>query len=108
MPFDKGMVMVSPIEKQVLQSQILDRIQQVQQQHSEMQQQYFNIQLSEERRKLKKKVNKSEEVFNAKVDEDHWTRQDKKDQQEQDGGEPGTEGKASGDLKQPDHIDIKV
>ncbi len=43
--------MVSAIEKQILQSQVMERIQQVQQQHPDMQQQYFNVQLSQERRK---------------------------------------------------------
>jgi arylsulfatase A-like enzyme len=73
-----------------------------------MQQQYFNVQLSEERRRLKKKVNESEELYHAKVDEDDWKKQEKDHRQEQGAAERGIEGKASGEPNQPDHIDIKV
>ncbi|MCG6535759.1 MAG: hypothetical protein L7F78_13935 [Syntrophales bacterium LBB04] len=100
--------MVSAIEKQVLQSQVLDRIQQVQQQHPDMQQQYFNIQLSQERRKLKKKVNESEQIYHARISEDDWERQQKDEPREQEAPEQEVDGKASAEQKQPDHIDIKV
>jgi hypothetical protein len=100
--------MVSAIEKQILQSQVMDRIQQVQQQHPDMQQQYFNIQLSQERRKLKKKVNESDEIYHARVGEDDWERQQQDHPRQQETPEQEVEGKASGEQKQPDHIDIKV
>jgi hypothetical protein len=103
-----GIKMVSAIEKQVLQSQVLDRIQQVQQQHPDMQQQYFNVQLSQERRKLKKKVNASSEIYHARVDEDDWERQQKEPPQQQETPEQELGGNASDEQKQPDHIDIKV
>ncbi len=100
--------MVSAIEKQVLQSQVMERIQQVQQQHPDLQQQYFKVQFGEERRRLRKKVNQSDHIDNATVDgegrqKEHSPHSDEPEQQEL----LLDEGTASG-LKQPDHIDIKV
>lgn len=100
--------MVSAIEKQVLQSQVLDRIQQVQQQHPDMQQQYFNIQLSEERRKMKKKVPASDEIYHAKIDGDDWKGKDRDHAREQTITEQGRAEQASTESNPTDHIDIKV
>ena len=100
--------MVSAIEKQVLQSQVMERIQQVQQQHPDLQQQYFKVQFGEERRRLKKKVNQSDHVDDTTVDgaggqKEHRRPPEEPEQQElllDEGTAPGP--------KQPDHIDIKV
>jgi hypothetical protein len=100
--------MVSAIEKQILQSQVMERIQQVQQQHPDMQQQYFNIQLSQERSRLKNKINKSEEIYHARVDDDDGERQQKDHPRQQEAPEQEIDGKASGKQKQHNHIDIKV
>ena len=100
--------MVSAIEKQILQSQVLDRIQQVQQQHPDMQQQYFNIQLSQERRRLKKMVNESENIQHARVGEDGGARQKKDDPQEKGTWVQDVDGRTSDEQNKPDHIDIKV
>jgi hypothetical protein len=100
--------MVSTIEKQILQSQVMERIQQVQQQHADMQQQYFNIQLSQERRRLKNKINKSGEIHHARVGEEDGERQQKDHPRQQGAPEQEIDGKASDKQKQPDHIDIKV
>lgn len=100
--------MVSAIERQILQSQVMERIQQVQQQHPDMQQQYFEMQLSQERRKLKKKVNKSDEIYHAKVGEEEGKKQQKDHPREQESAEQIVDGKATGEQKQHDHIDIKV
>jgi hypothetical protein len=100
--------MGSAIEKQVLQSQVMDRIQQVQQQHPDMQQQYFNVQLAQERRRLKKKENESDEIYHAKIGDEDGEKQQKDNPQEPGAAEQDIDGKASGEQKQHDHIDIKV
>lgn len=100
--------MVSAIERQILQSQVIERIQQVQQQHPDMQQQYFEIQLSQERRKLKKKVNESDKIHHATVGEEEGGNQRKDHPQEQEAAEQVVDGKATSEQKQHDHIDIKV
>jgi hypothetical protein len=50
--------MVRPIDAQqsIIQSHSMEKVQQVQQQHGDMQQRYFNLQLTEERRLQKEKV----------------------------------------------------
>jgi hypothetical protein len=55
--------MVSAIERQILQSKVIERIQQVQQQHPDLQQQYFEVHLGQERRRMTKKINESEEMY---------------------------------------------
>ena len=100
--------MVSAIEKQILQSQVMERIQQVQQKHPDMQQQYFEIQFGQERRKLNKKVNESDQIHHAKVGEEEGKKQQKDPPQEQEAPEQVVDGNASSEQKQHDHIDIKV
>lgn len=100
--------MVSAIERQILQSQVMERIQQVQQQHPDMQQQYFKIQFGQERRKLKKKVNESDMIHNATVGEEEGEKQQKDHPKEQEAAEQVVDGKATSEQKQHDHIDIKV
>lgn len=100
--------MVSAVERQILQSQVMERIQQVQQQHPDMQQQYFKIQFDQERRKLKKKVNESDHIHYATVGEDEGKKQAKDHPQEQEAVEQVVDGKASTEANQHDHIDIKV
>ena len=100
--------MVSAIERQILQSQVVERIQQVQQQHPDMQQQYFKIQFGQERRKLKKKVNESDQIHHVTVGEEEGKKQQKDHPREDESAEQVVDGKASGEQKQYDHIDIKV
>jgi hypothetical protein len=100
--------MVSAIERQLLQSQVMERIQQVQQQHPDMQQQYFKIQFGQERRKFKKKVNESDEIHHATVGEEEGEKQQKDHPREQESAEQVIDGQASSEQKQHDHIDIKV
>lgn len=100
--------MVNAIERQVLQSQVMERIQQVQQQHPDMQQQYFKIQFGQERRKLKKKVNESEEIYHATVDDDEWKKQQNDHPREQESAEQVVDGETTGEQTPRDHIDIKV
>jgi hypothetical protein len=100
--------MVSAIERQILQSQVMERIQQVQQQHPDMQQQYFKIQFGQERRKLKKKVNESDKTHHATVGEEEGKKQQQDPPREQESAEQVVDGNATSGQKQHDHIDIKV
>jgi hypothetical protein len=100
--------MVSAIEKQVLQSQVMERVQQVQQQHPDMQQQYFKIQFGKDRQKLKKKVNESDQIHHATIDAEEEKRRRKDHPQEEGSAEQDAEGQMTGEPKQHDHIDIKV
>jgi hypothetical protein len=100
--------MVSAIERQVLQSQVMERIQQVQQKHPDMQQHYFAIQFSQDRRKLKNKVNESDKIHRAKVGEEEGKKQQQDPPQEQESTEQVVDGSATSEQKQHDHINIKV
>ena len=99
--------MVSAIERQILQSKVIERIQQVQQQHPDLQQQYFEVHLSKERRKMSKKINESVEMYHIDLSEEG-----KKDQKERQKSheptEPAGDGEASSEQDQHGHIDIKV
>ena len=99
--------MVSAIERQILQSKVIERIQQVQQQHPDLQQQYFEIHLSQERRKMKKKINESEEMYHVELSEE-GKKDQKERQKKHETTEPGGDGEASSEQEQHDHIDIKV
>ena len=101
--------MVGAIEKQVLQSQVMERIQQVQQKHPDMQQHYFAIQFNQDRRKLKNKVNESDKIHHAKIGEEEEGKKQQQDPpQEQESTEQVVDGSATSEQKQHDHIDIKV
>jgi len=100
--------MVSAIEKQVLQSQVVERIQQVQQQHPDLQQQYFKVQFGEDRRKLKKKVNESDHVDRTAVDGGGEKKEQGNHPRGPEPAELPPEEQTTGGLKPPDHIDIKV
>jgi hypothetical protein len=99
--------MVSAIERQILQSKVIERIQQVQQQHADLQQQYFEVHLGQERRKMTKKINESGEMYHVEFSDKG--KKDQKDRQKKhETTEPGGDGEASGEQEQHSHIDIKV
>jgi hypothetical protein len=100
--------MVGAIERQILQSQVTERIQQVQQQHPDMQQQYFKIQFELERRKLKKKVNESDKIHHQTIGEEEGEKQAKDHPREHEAVEQVVDEKASTEQNHLDHIDIKV
>lgn len=54
----------------ILQSNATERVQQTQQQHPDMQQRYFELQLSEEQRLLKEKVKDTKESEEARIKEE--------------------------------------
>ena len=99
--------MVSAIEKQILQSQVIERIQQVQQQHPDIQQHYFEVQLSQERRRMMKKINESEEMYHVTIGEEGRKRQ-KNHQKNHEPSELQDGMEASSEQEQQSHIDIKV
>jgi hypothetical protein len=99
--------MVSAIERQILQSKVIERIQQVQQQHPDLQQQYFEVHLGLERRKMRTKVNVSEEMYHIDLGEE-GKKDQKERQKKHETSEPGGEVEASREQEQQGHIDIKV
>jgi len=73
--------MLRPVDLQQIltQSNSMERVQQTQQQHPDMQQRYFSVQLSEERKHLKEAVKNSEETEKSKIkDEEEKERRQKK------------------------------
>jgi hypothetical protein len=92
----------------VLQTNITERIQQVQQQHPDMQQRYFEIQLREERRKMLQKVKDAEEADRVKIrDEEGRKRQaGNPPKQEAQAAPPETE--ETNDAEARSHVDLKV
>lgn len=105
--------MVSPIERQqsILQAGLIDRINQIQQQHPDMQQRYFKIQLEQERQELKKKINQSGGVDRTTIGKEEEKKRDA--HQENLSGKdhpdtPDTEAESSNDQDQGILIDIKV
>jgi hypothetical protein len=76
--------MVRAIDAQqvILQSSVMEKIQQVQQQNPDMQQKYFALQLSEQNRLLKEEVNESDETEKASIKE-------KQDREKKRGGKDG-------------------
>jgi len=102
--------MVSPIDRQqsILQSNITERVQQAQQQHPDMQQRYFDIQLGQERKKMLHKVKDSEEADRIQLREDE-SRKHQHDKQKKDEEQPrDISGRLSDDPDQGSHIDIKA
>jgi hypothetical protein len=100
----------SPINlnQSVMQSVISERVQQVQQQHPDMQQRYFEHELTQERIKKQHKVDDFKEMDYIQL-RDKEEKKQRRDQQK--GGDdeksaPETETAASAD--QPARIDIKA
>lgn len=100
--------MVSAIERQVLQSKVIERIQQVQQQHPDLQQQYFEVQLSQERRSRMKKINESDEMYHTEIGKNDGRRNQKDRQKKHEMKEPDGNGETLSEQEPYCHIDIKV
>jgi len=102
------MVRAVDIQHSILQTNVTERVQQVQQQHPDLQQRYFDIQLSQERRKMLQKVKDPEETERTKLGKDEKRKQ-QKDQQKKDETQPqGLPGELSADQDQGSYIDIKA
>ena len=102
--------MASAVDRQqsILQTNITERIQQVQQQHPDMQQRYFEIQLAQERRKMMKKINDPGKMDRVQMGEDEEEDQRKKQQKKGDSPLDDIHREASGEEEPHSHIDIKV
>ncbi|MCX5855181.1 MAG: hypothetical protein NTZ24_11565 [Deltaproteobacteria bacterium] len=102
--------MVRAIDRQesILQSNMTERIQQVQQQHSDMQQRYFDIQLSQERRKMLQKVKESEEAERAHPKEKEGKKHRKDQQKKNETLMASLPEDTSDNQDERSHIDIKV
>jgi hypothetical protein len=100
------------LQQILTQSNSMERVQQTQQQHPDMQQRYFSVQLSEERKHLKETVKNSEETEKSKIrDEEEKDRHQKRTKSEAESTgetemrkEPGD----TDDAEQGGLIDIKV
>jgi hypothetical protein len=112
-PLERGEPMLRAIDAQqvILQSNAMERVQQTHQQHQDMQQKYFELQLNEEQRLLKEKVKNAKESEEAKIKEEqerkrqmagdpHKEKQEKKSPAPEDPNEEESE--------QGGHINIKV
>ena len=90
----------------------MERVQQTQQQHPDMQQRYFSVQLSEETKHLKEAVKNSEETEKSKIrdEEEKERRQKKKKSEAENTGkiEMKQESGDTDDTEQGGRIDIKV
>jgi hypothetical protein len=94
----------------ILQSPLTERIQQIQQQHPDLQQRYFEVQLSQEHRKMLQRINESEEKEPVHLNAE-GERQPKDHPRE---GHHASQGQPEDLPSDPDHpehsghIDIKV
>jgi hypothetical protein len=102
--------MVSPIDRQqsILQSNITERVQHTQQQHPDMQQRYFEIQLGQERKKLMHKVKDSQEAEHIKLKEDERRKHHQEQQKQDEGQTQDMPGALSDEPDQGSHVDIKA
>jgi hypothetical protein len=100
------------LQQILTQSNSMERVQQTQQQHPDMQQRYFGIQLSEERKLLKETVKNAEETEKSRIrGEEEKERRQKKMKSETEGAEEmevKQETADRDDAEQGGLIDIKV
>lgn len=105
------MLRATDLQQILIQSNSMERVQQAQQQHPDMQQRYFSVQLSEERKQLKETVKTTEEAEKSRIKskEEEERRQKKAKAEEERTGkmEMKHEG-ASDEVEQGGLIDIKV
>jgi len=96
------------IQQSVLQTVVAERVQQVQQQHPDMQQRYFDHHLSQERIKKMHKVNDYEEKENVRFREKEEQRQRRDQHTKGDAETRDLDVEASISPDQPGRINIKV
>jgi hypothetical protein len=97
----------------IMQSHATEKIQKIQQQHPDMQQRYFSLQLQEEHKRQSEKVPKPEEAKKNEIDSQQERDREQKGR-EKDGRRPGRaedDHNTEGDLRPEQgahHIDIKA
>jgi hypothetical protein len=95
--------------KQILvQSNSMERVQQTQQQHPEMQQRYLDIQLSEEKKLLKENVRSAESAEEKRVTDRKEREGSHRDAGEREHPRKGTPDPDAEDTGQGGHVDIRV
>lgn len=96
----------------ILQSNATERVQQTQQQHQDMQQRYFELQLSEEQRLLKEKVKNTKESEEARIKEEQERKRqmagEHRQKEHQEKKSPAPEDLGEDEPEQGGHINIKV
>jgi len=103
-----------PVDLQQIltQSNSMERVQQAQQQHPDMQQRYFSVQLSEERKLLKETVKNTEQTEKSKIkSEEEKDRRQKKAKTEEENVEKLEVKPGNREPDEAEHgglIDIKV
>jgi hypothetical protein len=98
------------IKQVLLQTNSMERVQQTQQQHPEMQQRYLDIQLTEERKLLQETVDNTEDTEETRIrkkKERQDQRRAARSRQEK-GRKKMPEPEDDGDGAQGTHIDIRV
>lgn len=89
------MVRAIDMQQVITQAYPVEKVQQTQQQHSDIQQRYFDVKLNEEQRLLREKVKTSEEAREAKITEQEGRKgqqremEKRKDTGHQDKSKPG-------------------
>jgi hypothetical protein len=105
------MLRAADLQQILIQSNSIERVQQAQQQQSDMQQRYFSVQLSEERKHVKETVKSAEEAEKAKIKEEEKEKHRKKTKNDDNRGdkkEIEQEKKEPDDHEHGGLIDIKV
>ena len=96
------------IQQSVLQTVVAERVQQVQQQHPDMQQRYFEHQLNQERIKKLHKVNDYDETERIRLKDNQEKRQRRDQQKNRDAEKLPLETDTSISPDQPGRVNIKV
>jgi len=96
------------IQQSVLQSFIAERVQQVQQQHPDMQQRYFEHHLGQERIKKMHKVNDFDKMDNIRFKENEEQRKRKEKNSNRDAETRDPDVEASMSQEQSGRIDVKA
>jgi len=89
------MVRAIDLQQSILQTSSTEKIQQIQQQHSDMQQRYIQLHLSEEDRLARERVNHFKEADKAKIRK----KEEKQDRQKGEGQHPPRRAENSADEK---------
>ena len=101
--------MTDPIDRiqSILQSNVTERVQQIQQQHADMQQRYFDIQLRQERMATLQKVNDSKETDRL-ILKDKEEKKRRNHRQEDETAQRSQRPETPGSPDHPLHVDIKA
>lgn len=101
------------LQQVLMLSNSMERVQQAQQQHPDMQQRYFGVQLSEERKLRQEQVKDTEETERARIREKEEEERKRRGEESREEVEEEGEERHEGDLylAEPEHgrrVDIKV